>query len=215
MTPSDEDLLKAWTTGDPLAGATLVRRHFDRVDLFFRVKVGEERCVDLTQITFLAVQEAVRLGRFRGDSSFRTWLFGIARNKLLVHLRDGGLEQKRFDPDADSVADSDPSPVTIIDEKQHRRLLLAALRRLALDDQVMLELHYWEHMQIAEIAAVVDKPINTVKARMRRARLRLEELMDELADSQDELETTRSGLEGWAERVREECGDENPAPVDG
>jgi RNA polymerase sigma factor (sigma-70 family) len=208
MTPSDDDLWRAWASGEQRAGATLVQRHYARVDLFFRFKVGEQQCVDLTQATFLAVQEA--LPRFRGDSSFRTWLFGIARNKLLVHLRAHGRDKQRFDPDANSVADLDPSPATFMDSKQHRRLLLAALRRLPLDDQLMLELHYWEHMKVEEIAGVVARPINTVKTRMRRARLRLEELMDEFAESQDELETTRSGLEGWAERVRQECGDDEP-----
>jgi RNA polymerase sigma-70 factor (ECF subfamily) len=99
--------------------------------------------------------------------------------------------------------------------KQQHRLLLAALRRLSLDDQVMLELHYWDDMKIEDIAKVVEKPINTVKTRMRRARLRLEELMDELAESREELETTRSGLEGWAERVRQECegGGDPPQPT--
>jgi RNA polymerase sigma factor (sigma-70 family) len=205
MTASDDDLRLAWAGGDQRSGAVLVQRYYARVDRFFRFKVGDERCVDLTQATFLAVQEG--LSRFRGESSLCTWLFGIARNKLLHHLRDHGRDRQRFDPDHDSVADLDPSPATFVEVEQRQRLLLAALRRLTLDDQMMLELHYWERMSIAEIAEVVNRPINTVKTRMRRGRQRLEELMNELAESQEELESTRSGLGGWAERIRHECAD--------
>ena len=204
-TLSDEELVRLWAAGDSLAGRVLVARHYARVDQFFRRKIGKEHCEDLTHATFLAVQEG--LARFRGESTFRGWLFGIARNRLLHHLRDNGRDQRRFDPDEHSVADLDPSPATLLDVEERHRLLLAALRRLAVDVQLMLELHYWEKMPIAEIATIVDKPANTVRTQMRRGRLRLEELMDELAESPEELETTRSGLEGWAERVQQECRD--------
>ncbi len=215
MTSSDEDLCRAWSTGDGGSGQTLVKRHYASVDRFFRTKVGDQRCVDLTQATFLAAQEGI--SRFRGESKFRTWLFGIARNKLLVHLRDH--RDWRIDTEEHSVEDAGFSPSTIIDRNQRIRLLLEALRRLPVDDQLMLELHYWEHIKVAEIAAIVEKPENTVKTRMKRAREQLYKLMGELAKSQEELETTRSGLDGWAERVRHECEDDSEAdaspPTDG
>jgi RNA polymerase sigma factor (sigma-70 family) len=206
MTPPDDELWRAWIAGDQRAGAKLVERHYSCVDRFFRYKLGEHQGVDLTQATFLAVQES--RGSFRGDSGFRTWLFGIARNKLLYYLRNQGRDQQRIDPDASSIADLlDPSLTERLDAVQSNRLLLAALRRMPLDVQVMLELHYWEGMKVAEIAEVVNKPVNTIKTQMRRGRQRLEKLMDELKRSVGELESTLSGLEGWAKRVRQECED--------
>jgi len=210
MTPTDDELSNQWAAGDQRAGKILVERYFTSVDRFFRFKVGEHG-KDLTQSTFLAAQEGIR--RKRSDSSFRPWLFGIARKKMLHHFRALGVAQRRFDPEVDSVADRDPSPSTIIDAGQRHRLLLAALRRLPLDVQMMLELHYWEHMPIAEIAEIVAKPVGTVKTQMRRGRQRLDQLMEELAESQEELETTRSGLDGWAKRVRRECEDEDDASL--
>jgi RNA polymerase sigma factor (sigma-70 family) len=203
---ADDELLRAWAEGNARAGATLVERHYDSVVRLFRFKVGEQQGWDLTQATFEAAQKA--LPSFRRDSSFRTWLFGVARNKLLNYMRSRGRDNQRFDPDASSVADLGPSPSTVLDAKQRDRLLLAALRRLPVDVQLMLELHYWEKLPIAEIAKIVEKPANTVKTQMRRGRQRLDELMAELAETPEHLETTRSGLEGWAERVRQECAND-------
>jgi RNA polymerase sigma factor (sigma-70 family) len=204
MTSSDDDdLCTRWAGGDQQAGAAFVKRNYASVDMFFRFKVGEHHGVDLTQATFLAAQEGIK--RKRSDSNCRSWLFGIARNKLLKHLRDHGREQRRVDPDVSSIADLDPSPTTRIDAGQRQRLLLAALRQLPIDVQMMLELHYWEGMKVADIAEVVEKPVNTVKIQMSRGRGRLETLMEQLAESPEELETTRSGLDGWANRIRQEC----------
>jgi RNA polymerase sigma-70 factor (ECF subfamily) len=202
MTHSDEELCKLWAAGDKRAGATLVERNYESVDRFFRFKVGEHG-VDLTQATFLAAQES--LSRKQSDSRFRPWLFGIARHKLLHYLSD----HEPVDSGVTSLHDLVPSPTTLIDREQRHRLLRVALRRLPLDVQMMLELHYWEQMPTAEIAEIVGKNANTVRTQMRRGRLRLEELMEELKNSQEELETTRSGLEGWAERVRRECEEDD------
>jgi RNA polymerase sigma factor (sigma-70 family) len=203
MTPSDDDLCKLWAAGDKRAGTMLVERNYESVDRFFRFKVGELHGPDLTQATFLAVQEG--LTRKQAGSRFRPWLFGIARHKLLHHFRDGVVAKQRFDPDASSIADSGPSPSTLIAAGQRHRLLLAALQQLPVNVQVMLELHYWEEMKIDEIAEVVEKPPGTVRTHMRRGRLQLFEEMEKLAASPEDLETTRGGLEGWAERIRQDC----------
>lgn len=202
MTDSDEDRLAAWRAGDPRAGIELVERHHDSVARFFLHKVGPSEGPDLAQATFLGLLEGV--ARFRGESSFRTWLFAVARNVLLKHLRERCRDQRRFDPEVTSVEALDPSPVTILAAAQEHRLLLAGLRRLPIDTQLMLELHYWERLPVADIAVVLDMPVNTVKTRMRRGRLRLDELMAELAESPEQFETTQRGLEAWAAALRRE-----------
>src|SRR5215468_5288882 len=81
---SDIELLKAWIDGDNGAGSILVRRHFDALYRFFTKKAsGHEE--DLIQQTFMASVEAK--DAFRGDSSFRAYLFGLARFQLLTHYR--------------------------------------------------------------------------------------------------------------------------------
>ena len=80
---TDEQLLDAWRGGDRRAGAALFERHYEPVARFFRNKVGDRDGADLIQKTFLALVESKE--RFRGHSSFRTFLFAVVRNVALRH----------------------------------------------------------------------------------------------------------------------------------
>ncbi|MCA9699807.1 MAG: RNA polymerase sigma factor [Myxococcales bacterium] len=198
---SDEQLLVAWKAGDQAAGMALVRRYDRSVARFFAYKLerGPES-EDLAQATFLAVLS----GDFRGESSFRTYLFAVARNQLLRCIRERVRDRQRFDPSETSIAALELSPSAVLVVRQRNRLLLLALRRLPVDTQIMLELHYWEQMKIKDIAEVLELNINMVKARMKRGRERLEREMEALAESKEQLETTRDELSNWAERLRNE-----------
>ena len=90
---TDQELLAAWKNGDRERGNRLFSRHVRSISTFFRSKLAEG-AEDLTQRTFLALVE--QADRFRGDSSVRTYLFGIARKQLLMHLRSLTTERKRF-----------------------------------------------------------------------------------------------------------------------
>ena len=81
---SDCELLERWRRGDNVAGSCLVKRHFDAVQRFFASKAPGHN-EDLIQQTFMACVEAK--DAFRGDSSFRAYLFGLARFQLLSHYR--------------------------------------------------------------------------------------------------------------------------------
>ncbi|MCA9708401.1 MAG: sigma-70 family RNA polymerase sigma factor, partial [Myxococcales bacterium] len=72
----DEQLLARWRGGDAQAGAALFERYYEAIARFFVNKVGLD-CGDLVQATFLGCLEG--LERFRGEASFRTLLFAIAR----------------------------------------------------------------------------------------------------------------------------------------
>ena len=82
--PDDFSLLDAWQQGDGRAGNRLFERHFDAIYRFFANKTGNDGA-DLVQRTFLGCIEA--RDRFRRTSSFRTFLFAIARNELRNHWR--------------------------------------------------------------------------------------------------------------------------------
>ena len=201
---SDEDLLAAWRGGDKRAGAALLTRHHASVARFFIHKLGADSD-DLVQATFLGLLEGI--DRFRGEASFRTLLFAIARNKLYRHLRDLTRDRKRFDPVVTSIAAIGLTPSSALAARDQSKLLLEALRALPLDTQMMLELHYWEKLRIADIAAILDMPEGTVKIRMHRGRRQLEDEMEKLAVSKDQLQTTLNGLSKWAARLREEIGE--------
>lgn len=195
--PEDEDLLAAWGDGDEGAGRRLFARHFEALARFFRNKT-ERGHEDLIQRTFLAALEARQ--RFRGESSFRAYLFGIARNMLRRHWRDARRDDQFLDFRDVSVADLGASPSQRLahDEIQHR--LLLALRRIPLDYQIVLELHYWEDLTAGEIAVAIDVPVGTAKTRIRRAKQLLAGELDELTVGPGEATATR--LETWARSIR-------------
>lgn len=205
-TDDDAALLAAWHGGDAAAGDRLVRRHFAAVFRFFRTKVPYA-VDDLVQRTFLACVEA-RHG-YRGDARFRAWVLGIARLQLLRFLQ---RELPRVpDPLACTslslaLASGSPSGVVAMHEQQD--VLVAALQRIPLDLQTTIELHYWEDLGVAEIAAVMQVPTGTVKTRLRRARIALREVLATIEAPAALRDATLAGLEQWARTLRATLGDD-------
>lgn len=198
----DAALVTAWRDGDREAGKRLFERHYSGVARFFRNKVGAAE-PDLIQRTFLACVEG--LARYRGEASFRSYLFAIAYKILCKHFQQVRRDSGRVDVDVDfglETANGLVTPTQVLAVREEQKLLLAALRRLPVDYQVALELHYWEGMTAAELGVVQGLPLGTAKTRIRRGRELLEEQMAALAGSAELLESTRANLEVWARQLR-------------
>lgn len=195
----DAELLTAWRGGDGTAGEELFARYYGLVSRFFANKVCGDPA-DLIQSTF----EACVLGheQIRDTAHFRSFLFGIAYNVLRGHYRSKRAHDDRFDPSVDSSADLSPGAGTMLARGDEEQLLLAALRQLPLEHQVVIELFYWEDLTSAEIAALIDEPHGTVRTRLRRARQLLEQALAELTADQSLLRRTTTDLDGWAQKVR-------------
>lgn len=196
---SDEELLQAWRRGDTDAGEALFERHFDAVMRFFRNKL-DEGPEELVQKTFLACVES--RDRFRGDASFRTFLFAVAHNVLKNHFRSRRRRGVEIDFTAESVWGLAPSPSAIVARHRNHQLLFEALRRIPVEAQVALELHYWEGLTGAEIAQVLDVPLGTAKTRLRRARQLLGDALQQLAQV-EALDMSGVDLDEWAKSLRE------------
>jgi len=173
MDDPDLGLLARWQEGDRAAGQALFERHFESLYRFFRNKC-ERDCDELVQATLLACLEGKQ--QFRGDARFRTYLFGIARNKLYRYFRDRKRDAG-LDLSITSVADLITTPGTVLARDQSHRALLAALRELPVEQQTLLELHYWEELDTIELAAVFEAPAATIRTWLFRARARLRELL--------------------------------------
>ena len=173
---SDAALVDSWRAGDREAGKRLFERHYAAVARFFRNKVGEAG-PDLIQRTFLACVEGRE--RFRNEASFRSYLFSIAYKVLCKHYREQRRDQTRVDF-AETSAHELASLLSADAARQEQRLLLEGLRRLPVDYQVVLELHYWEELTAPEIADATGVPLGTAKTRLRRGRDLLLETIAEL-----------------------------------
>lgn len=201
MGTDDAELLRAWRAGDQAAGETLFSRHFSAIARFFRNKIDGD-IEELIQRTFLACLEGQE--RFSGEGSFRGYLFGIARNVLYKHFRADSRHGHAVDLDAVSLHDLSPTPSAVVARHEEERLLLAALRRLPLAHQVVIEFAYWEDMTVAEIAQALDIPLGTAATRIRRARQLLEEQMLALTTSLALCASISAGFETWARSLRDQ-----------
>ncbi|MFN0249029.1 MAG: RNA polymerase sigma factor [Kofleriaceae bacterium] len=199
--PSDLDLLAAWRAGNDVAGQTLFKRHFRRIYRFFETKCNAE-ADELVQSTFLACVRAKN--NFRGDSSFATYLFTIARHELYRVLSERRRDIARIDFDASSIEMLVPTPRTKIAEREDRARLLRVLRDLPVEQQMLLELHYWEEMDASELADVFETIPVTIRSRLSRAREVLREKLMKEADAPPAATSTLESLDAWARTLGQE-----------
>jgi RNA polymerase sigma factor (sigma-70 family) len=173
--PDDAELLARWRAGDRGAGTILFRRNFPAVRRFFRNKTAAQDVEELVQRTFAGLVESTT--SLHEGSSFRALLFGVARNQFYKFLRDRGRREGRHDADVglSSIHALGISPSAALATDQAADLVQSALQRVGADHQVVLELFYWENMAGPEIAESLGIAPATVRTRLHRARLALEE----------------------------------------
>ncbi|MEM6991463.1 MAG: sigma-70 family RNA polymerase sigma factor [Myxococcota bacterium] len=191
----DFDLLEAWRAGDEQAGNALFRRHFRTLFTFFSTKI-DGPVDDLVQETFLGCVRG--RDRFRHDASFKAYLTTIARNRLYSYYKK---RERGFDPMHSSAVDGGASPSSVIMAGEARSKLLAALRRIPLEFQVTLELYYWEGLKGPQLAQSLEISDHTVRSRLSRARARLREELQALAEvPAHRLETIErdADFDAWA-----------------
>lgn len=200
---SDDALLEAWQVRkDNRAGDRLIRRHLPGLQRYFRNKVASRDDEDdLIQQVFEGLIKA--MPTFRKESTLRTFLFRLARNKRRDYFRAKARKRDTVDIDELSVSDLIPGPSSIQSRTRRQAMLVQGLRMLSLSDQELLELRYWEKLTVPDIAEILEIPEAAVKSRLRRAKERLRTCMEKLAENDEELEFARTGdLDQWAEDVK-------------
>lgn len=202
----DEALHASWRGGDRAAGQTLFERYFDALFRFFENKTNGADVSDLVQRTFLGCVEA--RDRFQGASSFRTFLFAIARHELSGFYR-ARRRGAQVDFGVSSVADLASTPSTLVRKKSERAALTEALQSLPLDLQIAVELRFWEGLSGPDLAVVLGVPEGTIRSRLRRA---LEGLRDALASIESGAALgpgAETDLESWAAGLARTLGPES------
>jgi RNA polymerase sigma-70 factor (ECF subfamily) len=181
----DFEQLDRWRGGDAAAGEALFARYFDSIVGFFATKCHAD-ADDLVQRTFLACVKAK--DQFRKQSSFRTYLFTVARHELYHHLRRQRRDGDRLDFSITSVAELITTPATKLAREAERRRLHEVLRSMPVDEQTLLELHYWEGLDMAALAEVFEVSPGAIRVRLHRAR---KDLKSKLAPGVDDAELDR------------------------
>lgn len=156
--------------GDARAFDELVRRYQRPIyRLALRYVKTEADAKDVTQRTF--VKALAALGRFRADASFRTWLYRIAINASINHLRDRRRDQRRREAEPDAAADG---PVDL-DRGRRSAALRAAVTGLPPRQRMVLELRVFDDLTFREVAELCGISENAAKVSFHHAVAKLRE----------------------------------------
>lgn len=181
----DRTLVEEATEGSLDSFEALVRRYQTRVVNYAMAIVRDTgEAEDVAQETFIRAYRS--LGRFRGESLFKTWLYSIATNTARTALERRGRRERignqSLDDDtqtlsAASVPSGQPDAETTL---VSRDAIDRALATLSDDLRVAVVLRDVEGLDYKEIAVVTGAPIGTVESRIFRARQRLRTLLQPL-----------------------------------
>jgi len=176
---ADHDLLRAYVAGDHAAFASLYDRHELALFRFLRRSVADQQVAeDLLQETWLSVIRVA--ASYEPRAAFRTWLFRIARSKLVDHWRGRepatvlSLEAPAAnDPElllgATIAADAALQPEPQVLGRAQAAAFVAAVEALPAAQREAFLLHAEGDLGVADIAAVTGVGVETAKSRLRYA----------------------------------------------
>jgi RNA polymerase sigma factor (sigma-70 family) len=178
----ERELLRQAKAGDLTAYDSLVRRHQERVyATIYHMTSNHEDANDLAQETFIKAFQA--LHSFKGDSSFFTWLYRIAVNKTINHLKQRKRRNHLSLNDLDINAEHDPDVMALISDKTPRRevnltelqeKLNAAMQKLSEVHRMVVTLHDVQGLSHDEISKIMGCNVGTVRSRLFYARQQLQ-----------------------------------------
>jgi RNA polymerase sigma-70 factor (ECF subfamily) len=179
--PTDSALLGRFAEGDRTALEELFRRY--RTTAFrvaYRLLGREQDALDAVQDAFIKV--LTNLDRFRGQSSFKTWLLRIVSNAALDlgrHRKRDGWNDRDARPAAADHAEIDrrPPPESEMERADLRKVIEAALAKLPPAQRQTFVLHVDGELSYREVAEAMGISIGTVMSRLFYARQKLKELL--------------------------------------
>jgi RNA polymerase sigma-70 factor, ECF subfamily len=174
---SDLQLARAAAAGDTAAFERLYEQYHKRVYSLCLRMLGEgSQAEDLTQEVFLQVYK--KIGSFRGDSAFTTWLHRLTVNQVLMHFRKRGvkLEHTSEEGDFTNVVET-PLQSTRRISMVDRLALEKAISELPPGYRTVFVLHDVQGYEHEEISGLLDVSVGTSKSQLHKARMRLRELL--------------------------------------
>lgn len=178
---SDFELAQSAAGGDEGAFEALYRRHFRRVyALCLRMTANAAEAEDLTQDVFVNLFR--KIGQFRGESAFTTWLHRFTVNQVLMHFR-------RRNARPELVTEGDETPAQIVEGTENperppiidRLAIERAIAQLSPGYRTIFVLHDVEGYEHNEIAKMLNISEGTSKSQLHKARLKLRSLIRQQA----------------------------------
>jgi RNA polymerase sigma-70 factor (ECF subfamily) len=186
----DRELLRSVANGDARALEHLYLEYHRRLLQFLsRLSSHREALEEAINDTFWIVWQKAR--EFRGGSRVSTWIMGIAWRCAMKALR------RNSDTSAEAFANSmpaEPASTESLVGEERGEWLERGLATLPMEQRATLELAYYVGHSCEEIAIIMACPVNTVKARMFQARIKLRNLLPKLGGLHDSMFSSGSQL---------------------
>ncbi|MDJ0763569.1 MAG: RNA polymerase sigma factor [Myxococcota bacterium] len=175
---TDAELVHEVTQGNMVAFRSLYYRHVDNVFSLVTRILGPFRTEreDVVQEVFFQVYRSI--GRFKGESSFATWVHRIAINVTYSYLRRPRLSKQALTPTALNTLSTRDMSENKIDARRAVQQMYALLEQLSVKNRVVFILYEFQGLTLDQIAQTLKIPLNTASSRLRRSR---ETLMQALA----------------------------------
>jgi RNA polymerase sigma-70 factor, ECF subfamily len=178
---SDTALLMAISVQNRNAMEMFYRRHASAVFAFAHRRLNDVALADeVVNDTLLQVWHSAK--SFARQSSPKTWVLGIAKNKILDALRNRAREKERMadvpDDERNQFEDTAPGIYQQLLGRQQGEHLLHCFEKLSGEQQSCIHFSFIEGLSLAEIAEVLSIPANTVATRIHHAKRKLRECME-------------------------------------
>ena len=181
---ADGELVQTAVAGREASFEELVRRYQRPIAAYVYRMVGDyDAALDLTQEVFIKVYNS--LARYRAEFKFSTWIYKIAHNAAIDHLRRHAVRQQTLTGSVDgerreaTIESRRPTPEQESERKERRSEIESVVQLLQPSYRELIVLRHSHDLSYDEIAEVTGLPLGTVKNRLFRAREAMRELLVE------------------------------------
>ena len=181
-TAKDVELARVAARGNMTAFEEIYKRHHRRVySVCLRMLQNVSEAEDLTQDVFIQLYR--KIGSFRGDSAFTTWLHRMTVNQVLMHFRKRSVKYERTTEEGETpiqmvAGTSNPERMRIVD----KIALDNAIEQLPAGYKNVFVLHDVEGFEHVEVARILGCSVGTSKSQLHKARLKLRKLLKKKAN---------------------------------
>ncbi len=184
---SDEELIKRFQDGDLYAFDLIVHRYKDALFNFtYRYLGSSQEAEDVVQETFLRIFR--NRHAYRQIAKFSTWIYTIASNLAKTELRkrkrrrqvytsDMGFDDREFE-----IEDIHADTERVVDSALTEKLIQDAINRLPEKFKKVIVLVDVQELSYEEVSKIMRIPLGTIKSRVNRARLKLQEMLKDIAE---------------------------------
>lgn len=181
-TLADGELVQTAIAGREASFEELVRRYQRPIAAYVYRMVGDyDAALDLTQEVFIKVYNS--LARYRSEFKFSTWIYKIAHNAAIDHLRRFAVREQALTTGYDgerreiSIESRRPTPEQESEREERRSEIESVVQVLPAAYRELIVLRHSHDLSYDEIAEVTGLPLGTVKNRLFRARETMRELL--------------------------------------